>query len=191
MARTSKENRDLAQLIREQVESLSERYVKRIEQAKLPGYSVFAHPILEQSAHKLFEVLADSLGRGDVQPLVSYAEEQAKRRREQGVTRKELSQTARMFADITHEFVETSGADVGTVAHLLDAFTRAVVGEPQRTEASPKESVTRLGGQRMTDRQGNEIDYESMLAQFQHQARQLESPDYRFTGPGRVAAPGG
>jgi PAS domain S-box-containing protein len=184
----------LARQMRKRLAELVDDFVRQIKE--LPSYSVFAEPVLRQSARQLYEALIEGLETGDAQLLIAHAVDQATRRRQQGVTQKELDQVAEIFAKTTQDSVAQLKIDdvpsaQAAIKPLLDSLGSAFKAEQaeaaddapapkrrSRRKKSPslaKKPATRSGGKRMTNRHENEFDHESILEQLQQQARQLET----------------
>ncbi len=112
----------LTQGIRQQLNELAAEFVRRVRQADLPGYAVFAQPVLQQGARRLYAALSDSLESGDRCFLAEAAAQQAQVRRQQGVSDLELAQAAAIWVAVIRDFVERQLATADDLARGLAAL---------------------------------------------------------------------
>ena len=176
MTAVSQAGRVLARQMRKRSTQLVESFVEQIQEAALPGYRVFARPVLEQGATQLYGAWLESLTTGDARPLRVCASELGSRRRQQGVQPGELARVAEVFCTVTRDAARTAGEKdaQNAVESLLDVFVNAfTVGQDRpHLDTAP---APRAGGKRMTDHPENEIEPQSALERLQAQAHQLET----------------
>ncbi|MBN1937791.1 MAG: GAF domain-containing protein [Anaerolineae bacterium] len=154
-----------AQAVRQRLDELVARAVQRIAEADLPGMSVLAQPVVQQSVHNLYAALLDAWERGTPKLLVDVAGQQAETRRRQGIEDAELAQVASL---LTHT--------------LEDELSAQKLTDKQRTEVTPLLAALsaafgsrinafelRKGGDDMQNRQ--EFDYERILHQLETSAQ--------------------
>ncbi len=144
-----------ARRLRQKLNLLSDTLVEQLRQAQLPGLSIFAQPVLKQSARQLYTALLDSLETGDSQLLMDSAIQQAQVRTQQGVSASELGQIARMFVAAAYQITDhecrddpTSHTEISTALDaLLQAFAQAFVGDAQIVQDLVQKHQSQLGGE--------------------------------------------
>ncbi|MBN1640221.1 MAG: GAF domain-containing protein [Anaerolineae bacterium] len=162
MMGTAEQGERLARRAYQQLDQLAAAFVAQVQDAGLPGYSVFAAPVLARGARMLYEALADSLSQVEPELLLARAREQASRRRQQGVLPEELAQVAAIFCAVLQDagFATHEIPLADLLPAFVDAFTASQAVRPLPRPAPPPPEESRTPGS---------------LEQLQREARQLET----------------
>jgi len=155
------------QAVRQNLDKLVAQAVQRITRADLPGMSVLARPVVEQSVRRLYATLLDAWEGGTLQTFSEVATQQAEMRRRQGMIQAELTQVAVILAQTLLDeptIQNLSDAQRAGLQPLLDELL-AAFGAPAGFPRTP----SRKGGNEMPD--CREFDYERILRQLETSAQ--------------------